>query len=66
MSQPNYKQMQELCISLLESKGQNYKDWLYEKHLDFVVENSSLVAEALKHNQQKESSSDGSLNTIHT
>lgn len=40
----NAKQLQLLCEAILEAKGQSYKDWLYEKQNELLLENGEFIA----------------------
>ena len=41
------KKMKDLVEALLSKQGKSYDDWLYQKHMEFVAENSDIVMSAL-------------------
>jgi hypothetical protein len=47
------KKIRELVETLLEKQGKFYEDWLYQKQMEFIAENSDIVMSAL--NGKKES-----------
>ena len=41
------KQLQQICEAILKAQGKNYKDWLYEKQQELLIESGDLIAAAL-------------------
>jgi hypothetical protein len=47
------KDMKEIAEVILKSKNINYTDWLYEKHLEVLLSNSSSIKENLCNSEEK-------------
>ena len=41
------KKIKELVEALLKQQGKSYEDWLYQKQLEFIAENTDIVMSAL-------------------
>jgi hypothetical protein len=48
MADKKSKEMKNLVEAILVKQGKNYDSWLYQKHLEFLAENSDTVLSALK------------------
>jgi hypothetical protein len=48
MADKKAKEMKSLVEAILQKKEISYEDWLYQKHLEFLAENSETVLNALK------------------
>lgn len=47
------KKVKDLVEALLKKQGKSYEDWLYQKQLELIAENTDIVMSAL--NGKKES-----------
>lgn len=41
------KKVKELVEAILSKQDKSYEDWLQQKHLEFIAENSDIVITAL-------------------
>lgn len=48
MADKKSKEIKNLVQAILEKQGKKYDTWLYQKHLEFLAENSDTVMSALK------------------
>lgn len=53
MADKKDKKIRELVEAILDKQGKSYEDWLYQKHLEFLAENSDTVLSALKDGSEK-------------
>ncbi len=52
MADKKAKEIKGMVEAILAQKGQSYDDWLYQKHLECLAENSETVLAALKNVHQ--------------
>lgn len=52
MADKKAKEIKGMVEAILTQKGQNYDNWLYQKHLECLAENSETVLAALKNSKQ--------------
>lgn len=53
MTDKREKKMKELVEAILKKQGDSYESWLYQRHLEFLAENSDTVLSALKDRSDK-------------
>lgn len=46
------KEIKSIVEAILAQKGISYEDWLYERHLECLAENSDAVLQAFKQTKQ--------------
>lgn len=65
VSKQDLKKSKEVASLILEAKGINYEDWLYEKHQEVEEESQEVVQQALTLliSQNKEDSNKPYFNT---
>jgi hypothetical protein len=54
MADKKGKEIKALVEAVLNRKGLSYDDWLYQRHMECLAENSELVLAALNESQKKE------------
>lgn len=53
MADKKEKEMKALVEALLASKNIKYSNWLHQKHMEFLIENSGTVLAALKQTKKE-------------
>lgn len=41
------KNLQKIAKSVIEKSGQTYEEWLAGKHMDVILKNAGVIAEAI-------------------
>ncbi|HGL6808009.1 hypothetical protein I4131_12200 [Staphylococcus aureus] len=66
ITQQDNNKLKKQVQQIMNVKDEDYQEWLYNLHQEYLTQNNDIIAKALKFYSQKNTQQENNLNTNHS